>query len=128
MAAEVTTYVLLLAVTFLAGFIQGLSGFGSVLLSLPLLILFLDVKTAIPLVALIALALTVLLLIQLRQHLEWRRIYPLLAGTLFGVPVGVFLLKRLDTSLIQLVLGAVLIGYALYSLVFRMPMQGVRKR
>ena len=70
MTAEMTTYALLLAVTFLAGFIQGLSGFGSVLLSLPLLILFLDVRTAIPLVALVALALTIQLLIQLRQHLE----------------------------------------------------------
>jgi len=128
MTAEMTTYSLLLAVTFLAGFVQGLSGFGSVLLSLPLLILFLDVKTAIPLVALMALALTVLLLIQLRQHLQWRRVYPLLAGTVFGVPVGVFLLKRLDTSLIQIVLGAVLIGYSLYGLTFRISMQGIRKR
>ncbi|HOX94390.1 MAG TPA: sulfite exporter TauE/SafE family protein [Syntrophales bacterium] len=123
-----TTYALLLAVTFLAGFIQGLSGFGSVLLSLPLLILFLDVRTAIPLVALVALALTIQLLIQLRQHLEWRRVYPLLAGTVFGVPVGVFLLKHLDTALIQFVLGAVLIGYALYGLIFRIPPQGIRER
>jgi uncharacterized membrane protein YfcA len=128
MTAEMTTYALLLAVTFLAGFIQGLSGFGSVLLSLPLLILFLDVKTAIPLVALVALALTVLLIIQLRQHLEWRRVYPLLAGTLFGVPVGVFLLKRLDTNLIQIVIGSVLIGYVLYGLTFRKSMQGIRER
>jgi uncharacterized membrane protein YfcA len=128
MTAEMTTYVFLLAVTFLAGLIQGLSGFGSVLLSLPVLILFLDVKTAIPLVALIALALNVQLLIQLRQHLEWRRVYPLLAGTLLGVPAGVFLLKHLDTSLIQIVLGAVLIGYALYGLTFRGSMRGIRER
>ena len=128
MTAEMTTYVFLLAVTFLAGLIQGLSGFGSVLLSLPVLLLFLDVKTAIPLVALIALALNVQLLIQLRQHLEWRRVYPLLAGTLLGVPAGVFLLKHLDTSLIQIVLGAVLIGYALYGLTFRGSMRGIRER
>jgi uncharacterized protein len=126
MTAEMTTYTLLLAVTFLAGFIQGLSGFGSVLLSLPLLILFLDVRTAIPLVALVALALTVLLLIQLREHLDWKKVYPLLAGTLFGVPVGVFLLKHLDTNLIQLVLGAVLVGYALYGLASRLSLKGIR--
>jgi hypothetical protein len=128
MTAEWTTYVLLLAVTFLAGFIQGLSGFGSVLLSLPLLILFLDVRTAIPLVALVALALTVLLLIQLREHLDWKKVYPLLAGTLFGVPVGVFLLKHLDTNLIQLVLGTVLVGYALYGLTSRLSLKGIRTR
>jgi hypothetical protein len=123
-----TTYVLLLTVTFLAGLIQGLSGFGSVLLSLPLLILFLDVKTAIPLTALIALALNVMLIIQLRQHLEWRRVYPLLAGTLLGVPAGVFLLKRLDTSPIEITLGAVLFGYALYGLTFKGSMQRIRER
>ncbi len=128
MTAEMTPYVLLLAVTFLAGFIQGLSGFGSVLLSLPLLILFLDVRTAIPLVALIALALTVLLLVQLREHLEWRRVYPLLAGSLPGVPVGVWLLKRLEADRIQFVIGAVLVGYAVYGLVFRISPRGIRRR
>jgi hypothetical protein len=128
MTADMTTYILLLVVTFLAGFIQGLSGFGSVLLSLPLLILFLDVRTSIPLVALVGLALTILLLIQLREHLEWKKVYPLLGGTLFGVPVGVFLLKHLDTNWIQLVLGTVLVGYALYGLVFRLSLQGIRAR
>lgn len=128
MTAEMTPYALLLAVTFLAGLIQGLSGFGSVLLSLPLLILFLDVRTAIPLVALIALALTVLLLVQLREHLEWRKVYPLFAGSLPGVPVGVWLLKRLEADRIQFVIGSVLVGYAFYGLVFRLsPKKGIRR-
>ncbi|MEF2145901.1 MAG: hypothetical protein V3573_10680 [Desulfovibrionaceae bacterium] len=41
-------------ITACAGFVQGLSGFGSVLLSLPLLSFFLPIKTVIPLVALLA--------------------------------------------------------------------------
>ena len=61
-------YLFLGIVAFCAGFVQGLSGFGSVLLSLPLLALFLEVKTAIPVVALFGVALTIFLLVQLRQH------------------------------------------------------------
>lgn len=67
-------------VLFLAGFTQGLSGFGSIFLSIPLLAFFLEIKTVIPLVALAALAMTLVLVIQLRAHLDWKKIYPLLIG------------------------------------------------
>ena len=88
-------YLYLGIVALCAGFIQGLSGFGSVLLSLPLLALFLDVKTAIPLVALLAVALTIFLLVQLRAHWDWKKIYPLCLGSLPGAPWGYgFLLGR----------------------------------
>lgn len=106
-------------IMLMAGFIQGFSGFGSVLLSLPLLALFLDVKTAIPLVALMGVILTVFLLIPLWKFLEWPRIWPLLIGALPGVPVGIFFLKSLDSRLLLMFLGFILICYSLYSLLFR---------
>ena len=114
------TYALICLIVFLAGFTQGLSGFGSVLLSLPLLAIFLDIKTVIPLVALIAFCTNIVLLIQLRRHLEWKKVYPLFLGALPGIPLGVFFLKRLDKELIQLILGIILIIYSLYSLFYRL--------
>ena len=113
------TYVLICLIVFLAGFTQGLSGFGSILLSLPLLAIFLDIKTVIPLVALIAFCITIILFIQLREHLDWKKIYPLFLGALPGIPLGVFFLKKLDRDLIQWILGIILISYSLYSLFFR---------
>ncbi len=44
------------------------------------------------------------------------------------MPVGVFLLTHLDTNLIQIVIGAVLVGYALYGLTFRISFKGIRER
>jgi uncharacterized membrane protein YfcA len=64
----------LVIIMLMAGFLQGFSGFGSVLLSLPLLALFLDIKTAIPLVALMGVILTIFLFIPLWKDLEWPRI------------------------------------------------------
>lgn len=112
-------YIFLGIIAFCAGFIQGLSGFGSVLLSLPLLACFLDVKTAIPLVALYGVALTVFLLVQLRQHWDWRKLYPLCVGSVPGAPVGVWLLNSLDAQIIQWIVGAVLVAYALYGLLMK---------
>lgn len=103
----------------LAGFIQGFSGFGSVLLSLPLLALFLEPKTAIPLLALVGLLLTMLLLFPLWKDLEGRRVLPLLLGAAPGVPLGVFILKVLNGPVILAVIGTVLVLYALYGLVSR---------
>jgi uncharacterized membrane protein YfcA len=112
-------YLFLGIVAFCAGFVQGLSGFGSVLLSLPLLALFLEVKTAIPVVALFGVALTIFLLVQLRQHWDWKKIYPLCLGSIPGAPLGVWFLNRTETQLIQWAVGAVLIAYALYSLLLK---------
>lgn len=112
-------YLLLCVVAFGAGFIQGLSGFGSVLLSLPLLALFLDIKTVIPVVALFGEALTIFLLVQLRRHWDWKKIYPLFYGSIPGIPVGVVLLARTDGQLLQFIIGIVLIVYALYGLLLK---------
>ncbi len=122
------TYLLVCLVVFFAGVTQGLSGFGSVLLSLPLLAIFLEIKTVIPLVALFGLAITIVLLQQLWRQLEWKAVYPLLLSALPGVPVGVFFLKRLETDTIQLILGIILIGYALYSLFLRTNHRGINPR
>jgi uncharacterized membrane protein YfcA len=111
------TYLLICAVIFFAGFTQGLSGFGSILLALPLLATFLDIKTVIPLTALTGLTMTTVLLIQLRKYLVWRKIIPFLIGTVPGIPLGVLFLKKMDKGMVEFVLGSLLIAYSVYSLV-----------
>ena len=109
-------YLWVCVILFLAGFTHGLSGFGSVLLSIPLLAIFLDIKTVIPLAALAAVTMTGVILIQLRRQFDWKRIYPLLLGAIPGIVVGVLFLKRLNKEGIHWVLGVVLIAYSLYGL------------
>lgn len=121
------TYLWVGIILFLAGFTQGLSGFGAILISLPLLSIFLDIKTVIPLVALAAQAITLIVLIQLKRHLDWRKILPLVVGALPGILVGVYFLKRLDMGIIHWILGATLISYSLYSLLIRAHERGVRE-
>lgn len=122
------TYLWVCVIVLFAGFTQGLSGFGALLLSLPLLAIFLDIKTVIPLVALYGVSTTFLLLVQLRKHLEWRKIYPLLVSAALGIPVGVFLLKELNRDMIYWALGTFLVSYSVYRLFFRSSTNGMRER
>lgn len=101
-------------VAFLAGLTQGLSGFGSVLVALPLLVLFLDLRTAVPLVGLWGMTINLLLLVGLWRQIRLARILPLTLAALPGIPLGVFLLKRLPVHYLELALGSVLICFTAY--------------
>ena len=100
-----------------AGFTQGVSGFGSALVAMPLLILFMDVQTAVPLCMLNGLLITSSLSLQLRRHIDWLRIRPLLVGCLPGVVFGLVGLKNISNTILQICLGGLIIGYAVFNLV-----------
>jgi len=103
---------------FLAGGVQGLTGFGGGLVAIPLLSLLMDVKQAVPLAILNGLVVTTTLVYTLRRLLDWKRILPLLAGSVPGVLLGTSLLKQADSELISRLLGGVLIAISLVNLFF----------
>ncbi len=113
------SYVAVATISLLAGLVQGLTGFGSALVAMPLFLLFLDAKTAVPLSILNGLIITTYLSLELRRHLDWAKIFPLLLGCLPGIVVGVYFLKRAENSWIKILLGILLIGYSSFSLRFR---------
>ena len=111
------------SIFLLAGFVQGMTGFGSALVAMPLLILFLDVKSAVPLCILNSLVITTFLALKMRTHLDKKKILPLCVGALPGVVIGSTLLKKVDSSLIRMGLGIMLITYSLYCLLQNSPKQ-----
>lgn len=102
-----------------AGLLQGLTGFGSALVAVPLLSLFLDLKVVVPLCTLHGVTITLCLSWQLRRSLSLNKIVPLLLGSLPGVACGVTLLRYADPSVMKLLLGMMVTGYALYALLSR---------
>lgn len=107
----------LIALIFLlAGFVQGMTGFGSALVAIPLLGFILDIKSAVPLCILNSLVITTYLSLKMRRDLEIKKVIPLCAAAVPGIILGSTLLKHLDSSIIRLWLGIMLIAYSLYSL------------
>lgn len=100
----------------LAGFIQGMTGFGSALVAIPLLGLIIDIKSAIPLCILNSLVITTYLSLKMRKDLDIKKILPLCIAAVPGIIFGSTLLKHVDSSIIRLWLGILLVAYSLYSL------------
>ncbi len=109
-------YLIISLIFFSAGLLQGVSGFGAALLAMPLLVLVLNVKEAITLTLLNTLVINLFLAVQLKNHLDWRKILPLVVGCVPGVYVGVTILKNVNPAIIKCSLGGLIISYGLYCL------------
>ena len=111
----------ILAVLFLATFIRSALGFGEALVAVPLLALTLPVQVAAPLAVLVSITVAVVVVIQ-----DWRNVHVGSAGwlvlsTLFGIPLGLLLLKTVPESIVKSILGVFIIAFALYSLAGHKP-------
>lgn len=116
-----TTFLAGLAI-FLAVFTQSLSGFGVALVAMALLPALIDIQLATPLVAVVALALETVLILHYRQTLDVKAIWRIVLAALLGTPLGVYFLSRVDEEISLSILGIVIAGYALYSLLgLKMP-------
>lgn len=113
------TLFVVLAVLFLATFIRSALGFGEALVAVPLLALTLPVQVAAPLAVLVSITVAAIVVIQ-----DWRNIHIRTAGwlilsTLFGIPLGLLMLKTVSESIIKGILGVFIVAFALYSLTGR---------
>jgi hypothetical protein len=114
------TVILLSGLIFLlAGLIQGLTGFGGGLVAIPLLCLIMDVKEAVPLSILSGLAITTAMAYALRHAMDWRKIMPLLIGSIPGVFAGTVLLKEADPVVINRLLGLLLVSISAINLTIK---------
>ncbi len=111
----------LLVISFAAAFTQGVTGFGSALVAVPLLCFFLPLQVVVPLTILNGVVITVYLSCRMWPHIDRRKILPLVIGCAPGILLGAWSLKMLDQALLRAGLGLLLVAYSLYSLANREP-------
>jgi len=114
-------------IIFLSYTIKGLSGFGSGLVAIPLLALFLPITMIVPLLGLLSYSGTVMQSMHLRKQVVWRDMLPLIPFSLMGIAIAVWLLVNVNETILIRVLGILVLIYAVYSLLPRPDFQGGRK-
>lgn len=115
-------FFLLGGIIFLATLTQSLSGFGSALVAMALLPIFVGLKVATPFVALFTLTIEIVLLIRYRQSINMHSLWPVVLAALIGTPVGMYYLSQVEEKIALTILGIVISGYAIYALLgFKMP-------
>jgi uncharacterized membrane protein YfcA len=106
-------------ITLLAYAVLAIGGFGSALLSIPLLALLLPVKTVVPLVLIVDFVATAATGLRFRQDVDLAEIKPLVPWMLIGLIAGISLLVELPSRWVLVALGLFVLGYAMYSLASR---------
>lgn len=113
------TTIQILGVIFLATLIRASFGFGEALVAVPLLAFFLPVEVATPLCALVSITVASVVIVQDRRGIHLGSAWRLVAATLVGLPVGLWLLTTLPVRLVKVVLALVLVTFSLYCLLSR---------
>lgn len=107
---------LVLVVLFLSTLVRSTFGFGDALVAMPLLALIIPIKTATPVVAIIAPTIAICLLIKEWRHIDLKSTMRLIISTLAGIPIGILYLKQIHENVVNLVLALVLIVFSFFSL------------
>ena len=116
MEISYTQFAFTALIVFAAFVVRGMSGFGASLVAMPLLVFFMPMHAAVPLMGLLAFVLFCFLLVRDRRDVIWREVWLLLAPTLAGVAAGIVLFSSLENRLLLKCLGVVTIAYAIYAL------------
>jgi len=91
-----------------AGFVQGLSGFGFSLVALSFWAWSLDPKLAAVLAVFGGLSGQLLAAFTVRRGFDAGRVLPFIVGGLFGLPLGLWLLPRIDAVMFRAMVGGLL--------------------
>lgn len=94
-----------------AGFVSGLSGFGTGLTALGLWLHVINPVIAAALVVICSIVAQLQSLYTLRRELNWHRLWPFLVGGVMGIPLGVAALNSIDINALKLALGMFLAVY-----------------
>jgi uncharacterized membrane protein YfcA len=105
------------AVFFAATLVRSTFGFGEALLAVPLLAFAVPVEVAAPVAVLVSITVAALVVARDWQHVQFRSAGRLLISTLFGLPIGLVLLRTVPESIVKLMLGAMVAGFSTWSLV-----------
>lgn len=103
-------------VMFIASTVRAAFGFGEALISVPLLALILPVQVAAPIAVFVSVVIAGTLVLLDWRHVQIISARRLILSTLFGLPLGIILLKFAPESLVKGVLAAVIFLFSGYSL------------
>jgi uncharacterized membrane protein YfcA len=112
---EITTLIIIITGIFLGFFIQTIIGFGGTLVSLPILLIVLEMPNAIAYISLFYFISSIVLISKERVHIQKRIIIKLAFTSIIGVGIGVLILMYANPVFLKRALGLFIIAYVLYS-------------
>jgi len=106
-------FIWVVLVTFGAAVVRGLAGFGSAMIMIPVMSVFLGPVVAVPILNLVDAVTTLPMLPPATRKCRWREVIPLFIGAALLMPLGVHLLKVVDPTLLRHIMAGLILGMAI---------------
>ena len=87
------------------------------MIAMPILTMWLGVQIAAPLIAMLSITVAAGILARDWRHVQWASTWRLVASSLVGIPIGLYLLKAIPEPSVKAVLAMVIIAFSSCSLV-----------
>jgi uncharacterized membrane protein YfcA len=113
---EAYQIVLVLLGALAGGFVNGLTGFGTGLTAMGVWLYAVPPPVAASLVIICSVVSQLQTLPMIWRAIEWRRVLPFVVPGIAGIPVGTWLLARVDASTFKIAIGVFLVAYTTYVL------------
>lgn len=104
---------------FIATLVRSAFGFGEALVAVPLLTFWIPLQSAAPLAVLASVTVALIVVAQDWRHIHLKSAAGLLASTLLGLPLGLWLLTSSHQRAMRFGLGAVIVLFSLYAVAGR---------
>ena len=109
--------ILFVFVIFASALVRSTFGFGDALIAMPLLAIFISIKTATPIVAFIGFFISIVILFSNRKAISFKKIWILTIFSILGIPLGISFLKGTHEDTVKTVLAVMLILFSVYMLI-----------
>jgi uncharacterized membrane protein YfcA len=99
-------------ILFVATLIRTILGFGEALVAVPLLALVMPVEQAAPVAVLVSVTIAGIVLLKDWRKVHFRSAGWLIVSTLFGIPVGLLMLRTVPEAIVKAILAVVIIAFS----------------
>jgi uncharacterized membrane protein YfcA len=114
---SVFPYLITVIILFISTFTRSALGFADALIAMPLLTMVLGLKTAAPLVALVATTSSFVILIRNWHVVDLPAAWRIIVALLLGIPLGLFGLYKVPEPLMKTILGVLLMLFSISNLI-----------
>jgi uncharacterized membrane protein YfcA len=104
-------------IVLLTGFQEGVTGFGSTVLALPFVTLLLGLKTAVPVLVILAWVLAALIVLESRRHIVWREYFHIALLVAVGLPFGIWLRQSRPPEELRWILAGFMVAVGAQGLI-----------
>jgi len=105
--------VLFVMVMFVACVVQGILGFGSALVAVPLALILLPKEAVVSSMILVGLSLNGFLSVRIKERISYRPVLILFFASLFGMPLGVWVLRAIPLETMQVFVGCLVVVFTI---------------